>query len=192
MRRVLDALAVSDKLGLSTLEVWVHVALGQAHILAERWSDAIEALERSLEMARTNHIADWQRVVLDQLAAAHLGAGDAERARVLAEEAIAMAERQGAFGLGYRGHLTLALALVRSPGRSAHAAIVAALAKAQAQVERTGARSEEPHIHLARAELAGVLGDDEARRRELREAHRLFIETGATGWAERVARQTPA
>ena len=71
---------------------------------------------------------------------------------------------------------------------AARAAIEVALSEAQVLVHRTEARSEQPHIHLARAELADVLGDEAARRREMREAHRLFTAIGATGWAERVAK----
>ncbi len=38
------------------------------------------------------------------------------------------------------------------------------------------------------ADLAHLLGDDLAYERELREAHRLYTEIGATGHAERVGR----
>jgi hypothetical protein len=46
-----------------------------------------------------------------------------------------------------------------------------------------------PQVHLARANLARLAGDEVARHRELLEAHRLFTEMGATGRAERVARE---
>lgn len=36
-----------------------------------------------------------------------------------------------------------------------------------------------PHVYLERAELARLTGDEAGRERELREAHRLFIEMGA-------------
>ncbi len=191
MRRALDALEVSGKLSLLNLESWGHLALGQAHLLSERWSDAVAAMERSLAITRSHRTVGWEAVVLDHLAAAHLGAGNTERACALAEEAVALAERHGTVGLGYRGHLTLARALLRSAGVPV-AAVEAALAEAQALVTRTAARSEQPHIHLARAELAGVLGDEAARRRETREAYRLFTEIGATGWVERVAKELRA
>ncbi len=45
----------------------------------------------------------------------------------------------------------------------------------------------EPQIHVELAELACRSGDEEGRVRELREAHRLFAEIGASGYAERVA-----
>ena len=45
-----------------------------------------------------------------------------------------------------------------------------------------------PRIHEAAAELASAQGSPENRIRELREAARLYREMGATGHAERLAR----
>ena len=42
------------------------------------------------------------------------------------------------------------------------------------------AKSYKPFLDVERAELARLTGDEAARERELREAHRLFIEMGAT------------
>jgi hypothetical protein len=53
----------------------------------------------------------------------------------------------------------------------------------------TGALIYLPEIHLERAELARLVGDEVRRQRALREAHRLFTEMGATAWAEQVVRQ---
>ena len=49
-----------------------------------------------------------------------------------------------------------------------------------------------PDVHLARADLARVAGNEATRRRELSEAHRLFIEMGATARAEQVAQELTA
>jgi hypothetical protein len=43
----------------------------------------------------------------------------------------------------------------------------------------SGAKSYEPFLHVERAELARLTGDEVTRARELREAHRLFVEIGA-------------
>jgi hypothetical protein len=51
----------------------------------------------------------------------------------------------------------------------------------------TGARAYEPLVHVELAELARQSGDQEEHQRELREAHRLFTEIGASGHAERLA-----
>ena len=65
----------------------------------------------------------------------------------------------------------------------------AALAEADSWLEMSGAKSYEPFLNVERAELARLTGDDTARERELREAHRLFIEMGATGHVDRLAKE---
>jgi hypothetical protein len=52
----------------------------------------------------------------------------------------------------------------------------------------SGAKSYEPFLHVERAELARLTGDEATRRLELREAHRLFVEIGAPIRAEEVAK----
>ncbi len=64
-----------------------------------------------------------------------------------------------------------------------------ALARAVELIEELGARVYRPQVCEERAELARLRGDEAARDRELREAHRLFTEMGATGHAERLARE---
>ena len=54
--------------------------------------------------------------------------------------------------------------------------------------EKLGARFLLPRIDLETAELARLRGDDAARERALRKAHRSFSEIGATGHAERMAK----
>ena len=63
------------------------------------------------------------------------------------------------------------------------------LAEADAWLEMSGAKSYEPFLCVERAELARLTGDDAARQRELREAHRLFLEIGAPIRAEQVAKE---
>jgi hypothetical protein len=63
-----------------------------------------------------------------------------------------------------------------------------ALTQASTLAGRYGAKAFEPLIHVERAELARQTGDQSRRERELREAHRLFAEIGATGWTQRLAR----
>ena len=56
----------------------------------------------------------------------------------------------------------------------------------------SGAKSYEPFLHVERAELARLTGDEATRQRELREAHRLFLEIGAPIRAEQVAKELGA
>ena len=78
---------------------------------------------------------------------------------------------------------------VKTRGLEAVREIQAALAEAAAWIERSGAKSYDPFLLLERAELARLTGDDTTRQHELREAHRLFVEIGATARAEQVARE---
>jgi hypothetical protein len=88
-----------------------------------------------------------------------------------------------------RAQLARARLLLRVEGPDAREEIEAALARALAVVQETGARVYEPELHEVRAELAGLLGEATDRDRELREAHRLYTEMGAAGHAERLAKE---
>jgi hypothetical protein len=85
-------------------------------------------------------------------------------------------------------HAQLALARVLRAvaGADASAGIEAALDRALALVQSTGARSYEPQIHVERARLAALRSDASGARQWLRDAHRLFTEMGARGHAERL------
>jgi hypothetical protein len=63
------------------------------------------------------------------------------------------------------------------------------LAEAEAWLEMSGAKSYEPFLHIERAELACLIGDEDTRQRELREAHRLFTEIGAPIRAAEIAKE---
>ena len=68
-------------------------------------------------------------------------------------------------------------------------AIDSLLDAADALIERTHAFAMTPRIAEARAELAALRGDPDRQRTQLREAHRLYTEMGATGHAQRLARE---
>ena len=86
------------------------------------------------------------------------------------------------------GLLALARVLLRTDGPAPLAEIEATLARASVVVEETGARCRAAPIQELRAELAGTRGDREGQDRNLRQAHRLFTEMGATGHARRLAK----
>jgi len=62
------------------------------------------------------------------------------------------------------------------------------LVRAETLIADMGAVAFRPHLAEVRAERARRHGDQAGWRAQLAEAHRLFIETGATGHAARVAR----
>src|ERR1051326_9467040 len=78
-----------------------------------------------------------------------------------------------------------------APGPDAKAEVGKSLLEAEALVKTTGAESWRPFIHEERARLAQLTGDEAARRQELREAQRLFLEVGAPIHAERIAKELP-
>jgi hypothetical protein len=90
---------------------------------------------------------------------------------------------------GADAYLALALVLLESDGAKARLEVESALASAQRQIDSSGARSRQAYLHEARAGLARLLGDEAAHKRELREAHRLFVDMGATGHAKRLAKE---
>jgi tetratricopeptide (TPR) repeat protein len=166
-----------------------YCSLGLANVLNHAWRDALEALETALTIGRERRLLAFEGGVLGTMAAAHLGLGDRAKALALAEEAIAFSRRRGARLREFWALLTRSRALREARGIQAMSEIEAALAEAHAWLEMSGAKSYEPFLHAERAELARLNGDDTARQRELREAHRLFLEIGAPIRAAEVARE---
>jgi adenylate cyclase len=159
--------------------------LGRALLLNEQWSEAAARLEQALGEMREHQAAlQGEAFVLADLARAVAALGDCDRARELADEAVSTAQRRGNFEVDP----LLARAHVQrlSDGAQAAAAIEADLQQAMAVVQRTEARAYAPLIHVERAELARLLGDEAAYQQELREAHRLFTAMGATGHVRRI------
>jgi hypothetical protein len=106
---------------------------------------------------------------------------------VLAAEALEIARAQGNAWTERHASLALARVLLRARDATARAEIEAALARALELAHETGAKAFEPLVHVELAALAHQSGDHEGRERELREAHRLFTQLGATGHAERLS-----
>jgi hypothetical protein len=107
------------------------------------------------------------------------------------EHALSFTREHGAEINEVRAQIALAKILLATDGAKARERIEATLERAESLVRATGAEAHTPTIHLARAELAGMLGDETTHQRELREAHRLYTEMGATGRAEAVASRIP-
>jgi len=164
--------------------------LGEVHLMREEWGDAVAAIEQGLAFERDAPVAAWRLPLsLAMLAEAHGGTGNTERARTLATQAIDMTQERGLRLQEIRAQLALARVLLRADPAAARAEIETALARAEALTEETGLLSNAPFIHLERAALARANGDEATRQRELRQAHRLFTEMGATARAEQVARE---
>jgi len=163
--------------------------LGRALVLNEHWLEAVGALDTAREIGRSHGLLLWDSPILGMLALANLGLGNHDRARQDAEEAVAIARRIGAGAFELWTRLGLARILRETEGAKAKERIEGELGAALAFVETSGAKGFAPLVRVERAELARLSGDEATRQRELREAHRLFTEIGATGHIERLARE---
>jgi Double zinc ribbon len=118
------------------------------------------------------------------LALALFHCGEPARALAIAREDVAFAAHTGT----QVAEIELQIELAEVAARCGHEAEArTALARARELAEQTECRLLVPSIHEAAAVLAETLGNTEQRLMELRAAHRLFVEMGATGHAERIA-----
>jgi tetratricopeptide (TPR) repeat protein len=148
---------------------------------------AVTTLTRALSISRQSRTFLYREAkLLADLADAYLGQGDLNRARQHAEEAVALASAQRR--LQYVC-LTRARVLLRCEGARARLAIEADLREVLFNLRESGRSNYEPYVHLERAELARLTGDEVARKHELREAHRLFLEIGAPIRAAQLAKE---
>jgi tetratricopeptide (TPR) repeat protein len=165
------------------------VALAMALLLDREWAQAAERLERLLADIRTRRTSLYfEPLALDRLAEALLGTGDLDAAEARAREALELA-RLRRMRIGFRGPLLLARIVARARGTTARAEVERLLEESVAYLEETGVTAWVPLLHEARAELERACGDAAAAERELREAQRLYAAMGATGHAERLARE---
>jgi class 3 adenylate cyclase/tetratricopeptide (TPR) repeat protein len=179
---------LADQFGSPYWRAAAHTWLGHAYVLNQDWSNALAALEKALELARTRKtVLELESRILCHLGQAYLGAENHEDARRCATEAIEVARRRRTRWHQCRAEVTLAHVLARTDGLSARATIETALRRATALVAETGAAGYEPFISLERGEVARLAGDRAGAEHEVREALRLFARMGASGHAERLA-----
>jgi ATP/maltotriose-dependent transcriptional regulator MalT len=160
---------------------------GLAAGLQEDWPRVIDAIGRAHAIAGERRAAaDAEGLSLVLLGQAQLNLGDSERALGLCRDAVALLRSRGQ-ATELVANVTLARVLLAAQGLAARDEIEAALTRADELMQTNGAAGAEPTIHVERAELARQSGDEAEYERELREAHRLFTQIGATGHAERLA-----
>ena len=184
-----EAVAYAERTGSHVGRMITYFHLGFANVLNGAWHDALEVLGTALTIGKERRLFALEGGVLSVIAAAHLGLSDCAKALALAEEAIAVSRRRGTRCWEIWAHLTRMRALREIDGLRAKGKIEAAIAEAESWLEMSGAKSYEPFLHVERAELARLTDDEPSRERELREAHRLFLEIGAPIRAEQVARE---
>jgi class 3 adenylate cyclase/tetratricopeptide (TPR) repeat protein len=184
-----EALDYAERIGSYQGRVYAYSALGIANVMNHAWRDALDALEQALRIGRERRLGNYEARVLAAIAAAHLGLGDGNRALALTGESIAVSRRRGTKLWEFSALLTRMRAVRQTQGLQVKREIEAALADTGAWLEMTGAKSYEPFLHVERAELARLTGDEATCQREFREAHRLLLEIGAPIRAAEVAKE---
>jgi tetratricopeptide (TPR) repeat protein len=190
LERCREGFEIAERMADSYSRAYSSGRLGVAHLVREEWGDAIECLNSALALARQHRTgleaeAHW----LSYLALAQLSLGRTDAAHEAACQAVAVAQQRGTRGYEIPARLAMARVLRQSEGSDAASEIHAALEHAQSLIHETGALSYRPFLHEEQAELSRVHGDEAKREHELREAHRLYTEMGATGHAERLAKE---
>jgi hypothetical protein len=164
--------------------------LGRAQLATGQWDDAAETAGAALALMRERRTALLMEAsILATLAEAYLGTGDASRALETSELALAAGRRLAMRLFQIPVLLARARVLLATAGAAGAAEIDATLSEAAALVSATEAHAYTPAIHVERARLARLTGDEAGHVRELREAHRLFTAMGATARAEQVAKE---
>ena len=173
--------------------MFAYSTLGTAYLIDAQPAAARDALRESVVIARDRRTG---RAFLPQalavLAEAHLALGERTEALATAREAIDLASAGGCRYYEAHAQLALAGALLATDGVVPRAEIESALERAEHLVESIEGRSLSPRILEMRGRLAAALGDAPASDRALRQALELYRAIGATGHAERLARELGA
>jgi tetratricopeptide (TPR) repeat protein len=183
-----QSLEIAERIGDSFSRAMAWHFLGLAEQTRGEWRGAIEAVERSAAISRERRtsveVDAWRLVVLGE---SHLGLREPKRGRALIEEGLKLARARGQRPYEARATIALARNLLNAGSQSAQVEIEQLLARTLEIGRETEAKTLVPIVHAELAELARKTGDEDRRQRELREAHRLYIEIGAAGHAERLA-----
>ena len=187
LSRRLSQLALKSGSPLWTLSA--STCAGIAHLCNEQWDEAIGFLEHVVDRIDERGLACHdQGRVLTSLARAYLGGGRAADAVSAAERAVRTCRAGGMKSWECLARVVLAEARLAKEGIAARRKVRDGLKRATLLIDETDARSYAPLISEVRAALARVGDDPSTVESELREAHRLYVEMGAAGHAERLAR----
>jgi len=181
---------IAEKLDNESSRVAGYCHLGNAYLIDAQPVAAREALRESAAIARSRRTQlAFLPKVLALLSEAHLALGERTEAFAAAREAIDLGSAGGCRYYEAEAQLALARALLATDGALPRAEIESALERAAQLVESIEGRSLSPRILELRGRLAAALGDAPASDRTLRQALDLYRAIGATGHAERLAKE---
>jgi tetratricopeptide (TPR) repeat protein len=168
--------------------------LGIAHALEGNAGEALRCLEQAAAMHQEGGGGPPVELLTlsSRLGLAYTELGQSERALDAAARGVALVRALRMPVFVAIALLMQAQVLRKTQGVEAREAIEATLAEAEGLIESTGIRGWQPFLHVERAELARFTGNEATWERELREAHRLFTQMGATGHVERLGRELGA
>jgi len=184
-----EAIGCVERVANAMLQLVAYCTWGVANVSNGEWQVARDALDHALGIARARHLGVYEGLALATMARVHVGLGDPAAGREVAEEALALCRKLGTHIWDIHAQLARLRALRELGGSGARSEIEAALTEAADWIETTGGTSFVPFLHVERAELARLSGDEAGRERELREAHRLFTAMGTPIRAAQVARE---
>ena len=189
-RRSLD---MAEKLDNEASRMAAYAALGLANLVEGRPAAARDALRESATIARDRRVVrGLLPLVLAGLAEAHLALGEPTEAVATAREGIDLGSAGGCLYNEALAQLALAAALLATGCVVPRAEIESALERAEHLVVSIEGSALSPRILELRGRLAAAVGDAPSSDRTLREALDLYRAIGATGHAERLARQLDA
>jgi len=183
------AVEIAEEHGGAAVRISGQLALMQAQIANREWASALEVGARIQSIVEETQIGlELESLVLMGFSQAYLGRGDLAAARETAEQADSLTRSHGLRLIELYAVLGLSRVAL-AEGESSAAEAEALLDRLARLIDETGGASIEPELCEARAALARIRGDEAGHERHLRKAHSLYTEAGATGHAERLARE---
>jgi adenylate cyclase len=185
-----QSVEVAERTGVPVTLSLALSRLGDALRLEQRYSEALEAYQRALGLIRAKRVSlMWKPRVVSGQALVYSALGEHERAIAQARSALEESVRGGNRRAEGFVWLTLARVLLATGDPGLHEEVEEIVERAEALCNETGMRVYLPPLFEERAALAERRGNPQEARRQLREAHRLYTEMGATGHAERLAKE---
>ena len=187
------SLEIAEKLDNEASRMAAYAALGLANLVEGQPAAARDALRESATIARDRRVVRaLLPLVLAGLAEAHLALGEPTEAVATAREGIDLGSAGGCLYNEALAQLALAAALLATDCVVPRAEIESALERAEHLVASIEGSALSPRILELRGRLAAAVGDAPSSDWTLREALDLYRAIGATGHAERLARELDA
>jgi tetratricopeptide (TPR) repeat protein len=183
------SLELAVRAGNPFLERMGRASLGSAYVSSGRAAESVSMLEGVTSDDGRTSLGAVEWMLLPALSDAYRAVGDLARAHATAARAVEIAHANRARTSEAAAQIALASVLVAEDAAAHGPAIDAALARAGALIEESGAEALRPRVCAVRVNRARALGDSDIARRELRGAEALCREMGMDELADQMARE---